>query len=275
MDYELIAKEVETKDLSESNVHKYMGNNVKSPGLVKGSHYIVKYWSVKSLTGGDNPFWIGQFIGAGQSHDMIIAVTPRAKEMVESQRYFFRMVNGSYIAASNFNGALVVNDDNEQRITFYALLGEPKQDALPLTAPTLRADKSRPVAPAKAPREYVQKVPRVVNRRISSDTKIERTEEISDEMRALFRKGEPPTYRQFLVAQFRNEEDARQFAKGYKQCQYIMDGVAHLARVPDDDEMRAGFLTKAKDAGAISCYGYQKIVETPKEVVINEGVQVG
>ncbi len=262
MDYAQIASEIETSHFADSAVHKYMGSNVKSPGLVKGSYYVVKYWSLKSLLpNSDNQFWVGQFIGAGEDPERIFVETPRAKSMTSNQRYYFKHPNGEIVAARNFNGALVVNDDDEQRITFYALLNEARQDALPLAAPTARADKSRAVEPVKAPRERVASVSKPAQR--IQRPRESRTEDypVPANLAELFKQSPPPVHRIFLVAQFPSENEAKIFAEQFVDGNYTLDGFAHTAQVPEDLNDVARFLSQAKGSSATSWYRRSVIVK--------------
>lgn len=252
MDYEEITREIETKNLADSGVQKYLGKNVKSPGLVKNEHYIVKFWSIKSVEQGDNPFWLGQFLGAGEDPNQIFSVTPRAKEMVGNQRYFFRRTNSSIVAASNFNGALVVNDDNEQRITFYALLGEPRQDPLPLVAPAMRREREHPVRPAQALDRPNQRAPAFRKRERVEELSSSSMTELLESLRTSKLNAKPK--REYMVAQFKTEDEASGFADDFVEGEYIYDGFTHLVRAPKDINENSNFFQKAKNKGAVQIY---------------------
>jgi hypothetical protein len=270
MDFAAVAQEVETSDFASSAVHKSIGGNVKSPGLVRGHHYIIKYWSVKSTPGSDNPYWVAQFIGAGESSDKLLTETPRAKDMTSNQRYFFkRPKTGDVVGAANYAGALVVNNDNEQRITFYALLTEARQDALPLDAPNMRPDKTSAVRPAATPHEAKQltrpepvtdvpKSARQPRQRSEDDTTIP-----AERLKALFAAPPKVEYVQYFAAYFRSESDARRFAARFKDGFYEAEGFSHIALAPHAGNEEADFFGKAVAAGAFNRVNYRKPAKRP------------
>ena len=272
MDYNIVAREVETPEFSASAVHRYIGGNVKSPGLVRGTFYIIKFWSVKSLTSGDNPFWIGQFVGAGTSMANLFKETPRAKDMKSNERYFFQRPSGDVVNAANFNGALIINDDTEQRITFYALLTAARQDALPIDTPALRPDKSSAVGPSSAPRERKQSAqhePRARQPAAITVTPIRQRREKQEEvyvtperLQELFKPTPKAELNNFLSAYFNDEADARAFAKQFVGGFYEQDGFSHIAFAPEDGNNSSEFFAKAKDRGAFSRNYHKRLVKT-------------
>jgi hypothetical protein len=268
MDYNAVAEAIETTDANHSAVHSYIGPNVKSPGLKVGVHYIIRYWSSKSVTQGDNPFWVGEFIGAGESPNALMADVPRAKSMTAAQRYFFRRPNGSVVAAGNFEGALVVDGDVEQRITFYTLLSEPQPNAPRVEVPALRADKAGSVAPAKTPRapatkevrqsSAVQSAPASVAekpRRVR-EPKFELPKEVDP---SIWRPSPPRVLVEYLSAVFRLEQDAQTFA-AEQNGEYRTEGFAHTAQVvrQDNPDHLVTFRTAAARYGCTSIYIHRR-----------------
>jgi hypothetical protein len=259
MDDEL-AKQIETKNFVDSKVHQYIGSNVKSPSLIKGNSYIIKFWSAKSTPDSDNPYWIGQFCGAGTTIDNIIEPPLRAKEMTVDQRFFFRRVNGDVVSASNNMGALVVNSDVEQRITFYGLNTEAQQNADKIDAPKVKlatvaaanASKTAPVKLTKPVKAAKQRVARA--ERATDNYTPEQNSELLRSIRKNYLK------ESWRVAQFRTKEEAESFAKKSKHCAYVRDGIFNIVEIRLENDAENTFFGSAKQAGAFECYNHTKLV---------------
>jgi hypothetical protein len=258
---DVIAKAIETKLFSDSKVHQFIGGNVKSPGLVKGSSYIIKFWSAKSTPQSDNPYWVGQFLGAGTSVDQILNVTPRAKEMTSDQRFFFRTVTGDIVSASNNLGALVVNNDAEQRITFYALRTEAQQDAVQLDVPRVKASPAAPAEkkPVTTPAKLA-KQPKAVKQRVARIDSCTDNDTV-EQNTALFRSARK-VYPKFemRIAHFRTKEEAETFAGSVKNSKYVKESIFHVVEIKLEDDIGDMFFSNAKKAGAYECFNHTRLI---------------
>jgi hypothetical protein len=178
--------------------------------------------------------------------------------MSETQRYFFKRPTGEFIGAANFGGALVVNNDSEQRITFYALLTDARQDALPFDAPSMRPDKTSAVKLAPAPREPRQtpvsaKPMRERQQRIDDDAPI-----APDRLKALFAPPAKVEYTEYYAAYFRTENEARHFAAQFTDGSYEPDAFAYVVLAPHEGNQDSDFFNKAASAGAFNRVNYRK-----------------
>lgn len=257
MNLQTVADAVETEKFDSSAVHQYIGGNVKSPGLIKNQHYIVKYWSLESVAVGDNPYWVGMFLGAGEVFSDILSTTPRAKDLTETQRYFFKKVNDEIVAASNHKGSLVVNSEPDQRITFYALQQESQQGALPFASNAVRAIAKPAADPSRPLREHskIVRTPRLKREKPADIT----VEQFSETLARLAQK--KIEYKMFYVAVFKQQQAAVEFSSRFKNGICVMENQKFLSRVPEDDNRDADFFSKAKSVGADDVYKHNAILQ--------------
>jgi hypothetical protein len=142
-----IAAQIETKLVADSKVMDWMGRNVRCPSLIPGAVYIMKLWSVKHMTGSDNPYELVEFVGSGREDTgtrVLFAENPAIKEMNPGDYFYFKSINGEVFGAFMHENCVCVTTA-AVRVTCFEVKGH---EATPPSDKPARAPKT-----ARTPKE--------------------------------------------------------------------------------------------------------------------------